>query len=73
MVNITLDFTGGQNIKLEDSDELVASTVIKPMTSQIVAVIRAYDVTWTTPCKIKLSKRSPAKEEQEGFIKDSVE
>lgn len=39
------------------------------MSSQIVAVVRAYDVTWSTQCRIKLSKRSPTIEEQERFIK----
>ena len=43
------------------------------MSSHIVAVIRAYDVTWTTPCKIKLSKKSPSQEEQAEFIKESLE
>ena len=63
MVDITLDFTGGLNIKLENNDSLVATTQIKPMSSQVIAVIRAYDVTWSTPCKIKMAKRSPSIEE----------
>lgn len=65
MVDVTLDFTGGENIKIENQDGLVASGSIKPMSSSIIAVVRAYDINWSTPCKIKMSKRSPTIEEQE--------
>lgn len=65
MVDVTLDFTGGENIKIENQDGLVASGCIKPMSSSIIAVVRAYDINWSTPCKIKMSKRSPTIEEQE--------
>jgi hypothetical protein len=44
LVDITLDFSGSSNIKLENQADLTASATIKPMTSQIVAVARAYDV-----------------------------
>jgi hypothetical protein len=60
LVDITLDFTGGKNIKIENNDSLIASAQIKPMSSSTIAVIRAYDVTWSTPCKIKMAKRSPS-------------
>lgn len=70
LVDITLDFSGGLNIKLENTQGLVAQATIKPMTSHIVAVIRAYDVNWSVPCKIKMSKKSPSLEDQEQFIKD---
>ncbi len=70
MVEITLDFSGGLNIKLENTEGLVASATVKPMSSHIIAVIRAYDVNWSVPCKIKMSKRSPSLEDQEQFIKD---
>ena len=53
IVDITLDFTGAENIKIENRDGLVAKTTIEPMTSKIVALVRAYDVQWTTPCKIE--------------------
>jgi hypothetical protein len=36
-------------------------------------VIRAYDITWSTPCKIKMSKRSPTIEDQEQFIKGDLD
>ncbi len=61
-MNITLDFTGGENIKIENSDFVVNAT-IKPMSSQVVAIVRAYDVEWSTPCKIKMSKKSPSIED----------
>jgi hypothetical protein len=70
LVDITLDFTGGKNIKIENNEGLAATAQVKPMSSQTIAVVRAYDVTWTTPCKIKMAKRSPSIEEQELFIKD---
>jgi hypothetical protein len=72
LADITLDFTGGQNIQIENQEGLVAKATIKPMSSSVVAVIRAYDTTWSTPLKIKLSKRSPTKEDQEEFIKDDL-
>ena len=65
MVDITLDFTGGENIKIENQEGFVAKCSVKPMSSSVIAVIRAYDVTWSTPCKIKMSKRSPTIEDQE--------
>ncbi len=65
MVDITLDFTGGENIKIENQEGFVARAIVKPMSSQNIAVIRAYDITWSTPCKIKMSKRSPTIEDQE--------
>ena len=70
LVEISLDFTGAENIKLENTQGLVASATIKPMSSHIVAVIRAYDVNWSVPCKIKISKKSPSLEDQEHFIKE---
>jgi hypothetical protein len=73
LVDITLDFSGGKNIKIENQPGLEASTTIKPMSSQIVAVVRAYDVEWSTPCKIRMSKRSPSLDEQRVFIKQDVE
>ena len=73
LVDIVLDFTGGENIKLENQDGLVAKTTVNPMSSSVIAVIRAYDVTWSTPCKIKMSKRSPTIQDQEQFIKGDVD
>jgi len=63
LVDITLDFTGGENIKIENQEDLVAKATVKPMSSLVIAVIRAYDVTWSTPCKIKMAKRSPTIED----------
>jgi len=60
LVDITLDFSGSENIKIENQPELEAQALIKPMTSQIVAVVRAYDVNWNTQCRIKMSKKSPS-------------
>ncbi len=62
-MDITLDFTGGENIKIENQEDLVAKATVKPMSSLVIAVIRAYDVTWSTPCKIKMAKRSPTIED----------
>mmetsp|Transcript_5095 Transcript_5095/g.3745 ORF Transcript_5095/g.3745 Transcript_5095/m.3745 type:complete len:143 (-) Transcript_5095:528-956(-) len=73
LIDITLDFTGGVNIKLENQEEFVAKGTVKPMSSAVIAVIRAYDVEWTTPCKIKMSKRSPSIQDQEQFIKADLD
>ena len=72
MVDFTLDFTGSENIKIENQSDLVAQAMIKPMSSHIVAVVRAYDVNWNLQCKIRMSKRSPTMEEQETFIKEDA-
>lgn len=72
-MEITLDFTGSENVKIENQSDLVATGVVKPMTSQIIAVLRAYDLQWNTQCKIKLKKGSPSIEDQERFIKEDAE
>ncbi len=53
IVEIVLDFSEGFNIQLENSNDLRAVAVIKPMSSDTVAVVRAYDETWANPCKIQ--------------------
>lgn len=63
LVAITLDFTGSENIKLENQAELLASAQVKPMATQVIAVVRAYDINWNTQVKIKLTKLSPAMED----------
>jgi len=40
------------------------------MSTQVIAVVRAYDVNWNTQVRIKMTKLSPSLEEQERFIKD---
>jgi hypothetical protein len=71
-VDISLDFsTESENIALDGSQEegaaevaspkrLKAQAVVKPMTSQIVAVVRAYDKEWSTACRVTLRKRTPS-------------
>ena len=60
-----LDFTEAKNIKLEGEMQgvKIINATIKPMRSHIVAILRAYDVEWTTSCKIKVLKKSPPLEE----------
>ena len=53
IVEVTLDFSEGFNIQLENAgSELRTTSIIKPMTSDTVAVVRAFDETWANPCKI---------------------
>jgi hypothetical protein len=52
-VEVTLDFSEGFNIALENSQDLKATALIKPMQSDTVAVVRAFDETWANPCKIR--------------------
>ena len=40
------------------------------MATQVIAVVRAYDVNWNTQVRIKMTKQSPPIEEQERFIRD---
>ena len=51
LVDVTLDFTGSENLRINNEEELVIKAVIEPMTSKIVALVRAYDLTWSNPCK----------------------
>jgi hypothetical protein len=52
-VDITLDFSEGFNIQIENAPDLKITSSIKPMSSDTVAVLRAYDETWANPCKIR--------------------
>jgi hypothetical protein len=53
-VEITLDFSEGFNVKVENSSDLVATSVVPPMSTDTICVLRAYDETWANPCKIKM-------------------
>ena len=50
-MDVTLDFTGSENLRINNEEELIVKTVVEPMTSKIVALVRAYDLTWKNPCK----------------------
>jgi hypothetical protein len=51
LVDVTLDFTGSENLRINNEEELVIKAVVEPMTSKIIALVRAYDLTWSNPCK----------------------
>jgi hypothetical protein len=53
IVDIILDFSDGFNIQIENSPNLMAQATIKPMSSETVAIVRAFDEQWASPCKIK--------------------
>jgi hypothetical protein len=75
-VEATLDFTEAVNVKLEGTmrdEPNIAFARIKPLRSQTVAVLRAYDVEWTTTCRLKVHKRSPTIGEQKAIIKYELE
>jgi len=52
VVEITLDFSDGFNIQVENSTDLRANAVIPALSSDTVAVVRAYDETWANPCRV---------------------
>ena len=52
VVEITLDFSEGFNIQVENAPELKTTTTIKPMGQDTVAIVRAFDESWANPCKI---------------------
>mmetsp|Transcript_3423 Transcript_3423/g.2406 ORF Transcript_3423/g.2406 Transcript_3423/m.2406 type:complete len:167 (-) Transcript_3423:715-1215(-) len=72
IVEVTLDFSEGFNIQMENSNDLVATATIQPMQSDTVAILRAFDETWANPCKVNVVKKSPSIEEQKAFIKGSL-
>lgn len=53
VVEVTLDFSEGFNIQVENNQEMKAISLIQPMQSDMVAVVRAFDETWANPCKVK--------------------
>ena len=84
-VDISLDFSAeSENIALDGSQEengaaevaspkrLKAQAVVKPMTSQIVAVVRAYDKEWSTACRVTLRKRTPTWDEQRQELEEEI-
>ena len=52
LVDVTLDFSQGFNISVENSSDMKASATIKPMSSETVAVVRASEEAWANPVKI---------------------
>ena len=50
---MTLDFSEGFNIQVENSQDMRATSIIGAMASDTVAVVKAYDETWATPCKVR--------------------
>ena len=54
---ITLDFAEALNVEL-DNGTREAKATIGAYRSEIVAVLRAFDVEWTTKCKVTVTKRS---------------
>ena len=73
-----LDFREAINIRLEGNKSAnqppnkVARAYIQPLRSQIVAVVRAYDVEWTTTCRMKVHKRSPPLAHQMEILKTEL-
>lgn len=53
IVDVTLDFSQGFNIQVENSSDMRASASIKPMSADTVAVVRAFENAWANPCKIQ--------------------
>lgn len=51
-MDVTLDFTDGFNIQVENSTDMIASATLRPMSSETIAVVRAYDESWANPAKI---------------------
>ncbi len=49
---MTLDFTEGFNIQVENSSELRTTATINPMSTDTVAVVRAHEDSWANPCKV---------------------
>ena len=53
VVDITLDFSDGFNLQVENAQEMKVTATIAPLQSDTVAVVRGYDETWANPCKVK--------------------
>ncbi|CDW86928.1 calpain family cysteine protease containing protein [Stylonychia lemnae] len=82
LVDVTLDFTEGFHIQVENSNDMKVTATIGPQTTDTIAVVRAYEDNWGNPCKVvqfelnqqrlRLSKRSPPIEDQKNLIKQQV-
>ena len=55
-VEVTLDFSAGLNVRL-DNDLLHACELVGPNSTKVVATLLAYDTDWNTACHLKLVKR----------------
>ena len=61
IVDITLDFTlESKNIQLMNSTTNILTATIMPFETRLIAIVRAYDVEWSTKCAIKIVKRAPS-------------
>lgn len=52
IVDISLDFSEGFNIQVENAQDMKVSATVQPMQSDTVAVVRGYDETWANPCRV---------------------
>eukprot|EP00347_Sterkiella_histriomuscorum_P012410 403368686 len=64
IIDVTLDFSEGFNIQVENAQDMKIQATVQPMQSDTVAVVRGYDETWANPCRVTITKRSPPIEEQ---------
>ena len=68
-VEVTLDFTSeGKNIQVVNSPSGVVTATVMPYESRLVAVVRAYDIEWSTKCAVRIVKRPPSEAEQRAII-----
>ena len=48
---MTLDFTDAFHIQVENSNDMKIQAVVGPMTTDTIAVIRAYEESWSNQCR----------------------
>jgi hypothetical protein len=68
-VEVTLDFTSeGKNIQVVNSTSGVVTATVMSYESRLVAIVRAYDVEWSTKCSVRIVKRPPSESAQQAII-----
>jgi hypothetical protein len=66
---VTLDFTSeGKNIQVVNSPSGVVTATVMSYESRLVAIVRAYDVEWSTKCSVRIVKRPPSESAQQAII-----
>jgi len=72
VLEFTADFTGSENLILEDHEDLVSVTTIQPLTTEVIAVLRLFK-NWKLKSKFKFTMHSPPIETQKKHLQKYFE
>lgn len=67
ILEFTADFSGSDNLELQGSKNLHATTIIKPFTESIVAILKLFK-NWKLKSRFKFTMKNPPKDEQLRYL-----